>query len=64
MKPAKHRMTFWVDDWQHDALRDIMDRDGIRQAEQIRRALTTWIKSRGIEAPKTERRVVTPTRRP
>jgi hypothetical protein len=56
-------MTFWVDDWQHDALKDINDRDGIRQAEQIRRALTNWIKSRGIEVPKTERRLAPTSRR-
>ncbi len=54
--PTRETLSVYVDIWQHDALKRIAERDGIPQSEQIRRALTGWIRSRGLKVPKTERR--------
>ena len=46
--PKRTRFTFWIDADQRSALKSIHVRDGISQAEQIRRALDFWIRSRGL----------------
>jgi len=41
------RVTFWVDDELADALKAIKARDGIPEAEQLRRAIRAWVGDRG-----------------
>jgi hypothetical protein len=49
-----------------DGLREVWERDGVSVSEQIRRAVRTWLKSRGVVVVKsknTERKRVEDTRR-
>lgn len=49
MSPKK-TFTFAIPDEQKEALRGIRERDGIPEAEQIRRGIQLWIDSRGFKA--------------
>ena len=49
--PARRRVTFWIDVWQDAALKAVKERDGVPEAEQLRRAITVWVRSKGIELP-------------
>jgi hypothetical protein len=40
---ARRRYTFWIDESQANALKDIKARDGVPEAEQLRRAIALWI---------------------
>ncbi|CAN5851009.1 hypothetical protein BH18ACI5_BH18ACI5_04470 [soil metagenome] len=53
MTPKK-TFTFAIPDEQKAALQEIRRRDGIAEAEQIRRGIQMWIDSKG--AKKTERK--------
>ena len=44
------RVTFWVDEELADALKAIKQRDGIPEAEQLRRAIRTWVEGKGVVA--------------
>ena len=44
------RVTFWVDDDLADALKAIKARDGIPEAEQLRRAIRAWVGDRSVAA--------------
>ena len=48
---ARRRVTFWIDEWQDAALKAVKDFDGIPEAEQLRRAVTLWLESKGVELP-------------
>jgi len=52
--PAKKTFTFAIPDEQKAALEDVRRRDGIPEAEQIRRGIQMWLDSR-TGKPKTER---------
>ncbi len=45
---ARRRLTFWIDDELADALKRVKERDGIPEAEQLRRALKSWFKHKGL----------------
>ena len=47
MTPRK-RYSFWIDDEQAEGLKAVKVRDGVLESEQIRRALDTWLKKRGV----------------
>jgi hypothetical protein len=53
------RYNFFIDDDQRDPLRQIKDRDGIPEAEQIRRAITKWLQAKGVEPRTAPRRAST-----
>jgi len=55
----KTASTFRLDDELLDALRQIKERDGIPQSEQIRRALVMWLKSKGLKLRTAKRRAQT-----
>jgi len=55
--------TFPIDDELSEALRHIEERDGVSKAEQIRRGIRMWLKSKGVE-PKTERKRAATRKRP
>jgi hypothetical protein len=40
------RVTFWVDEDLANALKVIKERDGIPEAEQLRRAIRAWVGER------------------
>jgi len=42
------RVAFWVDDDLADALKVIKARDGVPEAEQLRRAIRAWAVERGV----------------
>jgi hypothetical protein len=42
------RYTFFIDDEQREGLRDIKQREGIPESEQIRRAVDDWLVKRGV----------------
>ena len=44
------RVTFWVDDDLADALKAIKTRDGIPEAEQLRRAIRAWVGEKSLVA--------------
>lgn len=53
MTPRK-RYSFWIDDEQADGLKEVKERDGVLESEQIRRAINDWLEKKGVR--KTERR--------
>ena len=60
---ARKRYAFWIDEGHLRALAEVRDRDGVLPSEQIRRALDTWFKERGIGV-KAGRKRVTARKRP
>jgi Arc/MetJ-type ribon-helix-helix transcriptional regulator len=48
MTPIKRTITFRIDDDLFAHMEALWERDGINASEQIRRALRTWLKSKGV----------------
>lgn len=44
----RRRITYWLDEDLAVALKAVKDRDGISEAEQMRRALRAWFDLKGI----------------
>lgn len=42
------KYSFWVEESQLEGLRFVADRDGIRESEQIRRAVNAWLETKGV----------------
>ena len=42
------RYNFFIDDDQRDGLREVKERDGIPESEQIRRAIDRWLDEKGV----------------
>jgi hypothetical protein len=61
---ALRQTAFRIPDELLDALQAIKERDGIPVSEQVRRALQTWIDTKGVIVQKTERKRVSPRKRP
>ena len=40
--------TFRIDDELIDGLREVWERDGVPPSEQVRRAIRTWLESKGV----------------
>ena len=59
MSPKK-TFTFHISDEMKAALQRIRERDGVSEAEQIRRGVQMWLDSKG---EKTDRRRATPRKR-
>ena len=59
MAPKK-TFTFHIDDDMKAALQRIRERDGVSEAEQIRRGVQMWLDSKGEKA----KRKRAPTRKP
>lgn len=45
-------------------LQQIRERDGIAVSEQVRRAIRTWLESKGVTEKKTERKRAATRKRP
>lgn len=50
----RQRYTFFIDEYQREAIAEIKERVGISESEQIRRAINAWIVEHG--AKQTERK--------
>jgi hypothetical protein len=48
MTPAAKTFTFAISDTLKAGLQQVKQRDGISEAEQIRRAIAMWLESRGV----------------
>lgn len=48
----KTRFHFHIDDDQREALRAVKERDGVPEAEQIRRAIDAWLEQKGVSPKK------------
>jgi hypothetical protein len=46
---TRSRYNFWIDDEQREGLRQIKERDGVLESEQIRRAIKRWLKEKGVK---------------
>jgi hypothetical protein len=57
----RSRYTFFIDADQRAALAAIKERDGIPEAEQIRRAVKAWVESKNV---KTDRKRADTRKRP
>jgi hypothetical protein len=53
---ARTRYNFWIDDELRDGLREVRERDGVLESEQIRRAIKGWLEKKGVSAPKKAER--------
>ncbi len=45
----KTASTFRIDDELLKGLREVKERDGVPQSEQIRRAIMMWLESKGVD---------------
>lgn len=48
MTPAAKTFTFAITDELKAGLQTVKERDGISEAEQIRRAIALWLESKGV----------------
>jgi len=62
MTPASKTFTFAIPDELKVGLQAVKERDGISEAEQIRRAIAMWLESRGVI--KAERKRADTRKRP
>ena len=58
MTPKKYA-AFRIDEELLDGLREVWDRDGIAVAEQVRRAIRTWLNEKGVSVKPERKRAVT-----
>jgi len=56
------RYNFFIEDHQRDRLREVKERDGIPESEQIRRAIDEWLDRKGVTL-KTAKRSVRASRK-
>ncbi len=56
----KVRTNFMIEPAQHEALRQIKERDGISEGEQIRRAIDLWLEQKGVTKKTAKRSGRTP----
>jgi hypothetical protein len=62
MTPSAKTFTFVIPDALKAGLRTVKERDGISEAEQIRRGIQLWLESKGVI--KAERRRASTRKRP
>lgn len=53
------RYNFFIDAEAREGLRAVKEKDGIPEAEQIRRAIAEWLERRGVTKKAGPRRAVT-----
>ena len=46
---TRSRYNFWIDDEQREGIRQIKERDGVLESEQIRRAINRWLQEKGVK---------------
>jgi len=50
------RYTFFIDSEQREGLREIKEREGIPESEQIRRAVAEWLAKKGVSVKAQSKR--------
>jgi hypothetical protein len=55
----RSRYNFWIDDEQRDGLREVKERDGVLESEQIRRAIDRWLEEKGVVQKAKRKRAAT-----
>jgi hypothetical protein len=55
----KIRFNFWLEAEQRDGLRLLKERDGIPESEQVRRAIASWLESKGVARKAARPRALT-----
>lgn len=63
MTPKKYA-GFRIDEELLEGLNQVWERDGITAAEQVRRAIRTWLEEKGVSVKKTERKRAGTRKRP
>lgn len=48
MTPTRKLHNFYLDPELSDGLKTVKDRDGISEAEQVRRAIREWLERKGV----------------
>jgi hypothetical protein len=56
----RSRYNFWIDDEQREGLREVKERDGVLESEQIRRAINAWLETKGVKRTTARRGARTP----
>ena len=52
---AKRKYSFWITEEQLAGLKQVKERDGVLESEQIRRAIDAWLNAKGITTTKADR---------
>ncbi|HWW86866.1 MAG TPA: hypothetical protein VNZ26_24895 [Vicinamibacterales bacterium] len=55
----RSRYNFWIDEELREGLREVRERDGVLESEQIRRAIRDWLDKKGIKLKAASRRAET-----
>jgi hypothetical protein len=63
MTPDRKMYTFWIDGELAAGLKTVKERDGISESEQIRRAVRTWLDTKGVTKMKAAPRRASTRRR-
>jgi hypothetical protein len=45
---AKRKYSFWITEEQLAGLKQVKERDGVLESEQIRRAIDAWLSAKGV----------------
>ena len=62
LTPRK-RYSFWIDDTQAEGLKQVKERDGVLESEQIRRAIDAWLEQKDVKV-KADRTSASTRKRP
>ena len=59
---VRKKYTFWINPEQAEGLKIVKVRDGVLESEQIRRALDSWLESKGVIKKAERKRASTRSR--
>jgi Arc/MetJ-type ribon-helix-helix transcriptional regulator len=59
--PIRRRYTFWINEAEADGLKHVKEEEGTSESEQIRQAIRTWLRKKGV---KTGRKRAVTRKRP
>jgi hypothetical protein len=59
----RRKYSFYIEDDQAEGLKEVKERDGVLESEQIRRAITRWLEEKGVRKTKRKRAETSTTRR-
>ena len=59
----RRKYSFYIEDDQAEGLKEVKERDGVLESEQIRRAITRWLEEKGVRKTKRKRPETSTTRR-
>jgi hypothetical protein len=59
----RRKYSFYIEDDQAEGLKEVKERDGVLESEQIRRAIIRWLEEKGVRKAKRKRAATSTTRR-